>query len=118
MILPVNSARVALIDFPYGLFLALFFMAFWLLTCYFNSQHNLIFRIIILLLFYLSFVINSLLVFYAIVLLYIAYKNYCVADSPGLGVHGAGRSAGDPDYKGPRNGAARNFSGDWHVGHP
>lgn len=80
MILPVNSARIALIDFPYGLLLCVFFMAFWMLSIYINKQNtnkpiHFIFRLMILALFYLSFFINSLLIFYVIVLLYILYKN-------------------------------------------
>lgn len=74
LILPVNNARIALCDLPYGLFLCVFFFAFWLLTQYINKNGPLLFRLTILLLFYLSFFVNSLLVFYAIVVFYTVYK--------------------------------------------
>lgn len=79
LILPVNSARIALCDLPYGLFLCVFFFAFWLLTHYIHRNGTFLFRLAILGLFYLSFFVNSLLVFYAIVLLYIFYKTSCPA---------------------------------------
>ncbi len=76
LILPVNSARIVLCVVHYGVFLCVFFLAFWLLTRYINKQGGILFRILILALFYLSFFVNSLLVFYAIVLLYILYKHH------------------------------------------
>ena len=73
LILPVNSARIGLCVTHYGLFLCLFFLAFWLLTQYMNKQGGIFFRILILGLFYLSFFVSSLIVFYAVVLLYTLY---------------------------------------------
>ena len=75
LILPVNAARVALIDMPYGVFLCVFFLAFWLLSNYLKNRSNVFLRLTILALFYLSFTINSLVVFYAVVLLYLLYQN-------------------------------------------
>jgi hypothetical protein len=57
MVLPLNSARVALITFPYTLCYFLFFLA-W----YFLGKN----RLLALGLFFLSFNTNSLLVFYAL----------------------------------------------------
>ena len=76
IVLPVNSARVALCDVQYGLFLCVFFMAFWLLTRYVNQiDRSIFFRAAILGLFFLSFFVSSLLVFYAIVILYLFYES-------------------------------------------
>lgn len=74
LLLPVNNARITLIDFPYGLCLCLFFLAFFLLTHYLKNP-TILFRALILALFFCSFWTNSLLVFYAIPLLYICYFN-------------------------------------------
>lgn len=73
---PVNSAKIALINTPYILFLLIFFLAFYLLTRYLKKEGSLYYRLIILGLFFFSFLVNSLLVFYAIVLLYLAYTLY------------------------------------------
>ena len=75
LILPINSARICLCVTQYGICLCLFFMSFWLLTRYMNKQGSFFFRLLILSLFYLSFMVSSLLVFYLIVLLYIIYKS-------------------------------------------
>ncbi len=76
LILPVNSAKIGLCVVHYGIFMCLFFISFWLLMKYINNQGGLAFRLLVLGLFYLSFFVSSLIVFYAIVLLYIVYKNY------------------------------------------
>jgi hypothetical protein len=57
LILPFNMARIALIDFPYTLCYFMFFLAWALMDR---------FRLFALVLFFLSFNTNSLLVFYAI----------------------------------------------------
>lgn len=57
MVLPFNMARVALIDFPYTFSYFLFFLAWLLMGKY---------RVTSLLIFFISFNTNSLLVFYAI----------------------------------------------------
>jgi len=76
LVVPVFSARIALINFPYVLSLFLFNMAFLLLTHYMQYQRSFLYRIGILLLFAVSFMTASLLVFYGFVLLYILYANY------------------------------------------
>jgi hypothetical protein len=75
LITPLYNARVALIDFPYTLFLFIFFMGFYILTKNIKSN-NLFIRIIILFIFFISFLVNSFLVFYSVVLVYIFYKQY------------------------------------------
>lgn len=67
LLLPFNIARVTLITFPYTLCYFIFFLAWYLI------RKNPILSII---LFFLSFNTNSLLVFYFIPLIGIYYKNY------------------------------------------
>lgn len=75
LLAPHFSGRVALIDFPYTLFLFVFFFSFFLLDS-FRNQLSLPKRIVVLALFFLSFLVNSLLVFYALVLLYLFFYSY------------------------------------------
>lgn len=65
LVLPFNLARVALIDFPYTLCYFLFFWAWYLM----DRQ-----RLVALLLFFLSFNTNSLLVFYALPIIDMVYR--------------------------------------------
>lgn len=69
---PVNSARIALIDTPYALCNLLFFLGFWL-TAKYTSSRNVLFRVAALPAFFLSFLTNSMLVFFVLVLAYVAY---------------------------------------------
>ena len=66
LVLPLNAARVALIDFVYVFCYFLFFLA-WVL------QEK--FRLLALILFFLSFNTNSLLVFYALPMLDMMYRS-------------------------------------------
>lgn len=75
LIAPLYSAKIALIDFPYTLYSFLFFLGFFILSSYIYRL-NIFIRMIILLIFFLSFLVNSLLVFYAIVLIYMFYRLY------------------------------------------
>jgi hypothetical protein len=75
LIAPLYSAKVALIDFLYTFHSAIFFFAFYLLSKYLNNLENMK-RIFILGLFSISFIVNSLLVYYAIVLIYMFYMLY------------------------------------------
>ncbi len=66
-----NSIRCA----PYGVFYACFFYSILVLTEYMDGKKTLfLWRIFIWALFFISFYVNSLLLFYSIVLLYIIYK--------------------------------------------
>ncbi|RUR12742.1 hypothetical protein [Legionella sp. km772] len=73
LLAPVNNARIALINTPPILMLGIFYFSFLLLTQYLDNKRTIIYRIIILSLFFISFLLESLLVFYSIVLLYIFY---------------------------------------------
>lgn len=67
---PVNSARITMITLPYSICYALFFIGFWLTSCYLQSRRTWL-RITALTLLLISFITNSLLVFYLIIILYI-----------------------------------------------
>jgi hypothetical protein len=71
-ILPVNSARIALIDAHAALNHFLFWLGFLFLSLYLKER-KMVFRIIALIFLFFSFRAQSLLVFYSIVILYIAY---------------------------------------------
>ncbi len=76
-VLPVNDARVTNICFPYSFCYGVFFFAWWFLSQYFStgrSTMRLLFRVLALCLFTMSFVTNSFLVFYVIPLAYICYR--------------------------------------------
>lgn len=72
--IPLNSAKIALINAPAIFNLFIFFTAFFLLTKYTSTLKSTLYRIIILCLFFISFTTNSLLVFYAIILFYLFYS--------------------------------------------
>lgn len=75
LIAPLFSARIALINFPYVLCNFLFYLAFFLLVkC--EYELNLLRKLFISLIFFISFITNSILFFYSIVILYLFYKNY------------------------------------------
>ncbi|WP_419770595.1 MAG: hypothetical protein ACNI3C_02035 [Candidatus Marinarcus sp.] len=82
IIAPLNSAKIALINFQSNLRICIFFFAFYLLSKYLVDEKGKIgFRILLLCLFFISFGTNSVLVFYAIVLLYIFYITYSYENS-------------------------------------
>jgi len=80
LVVPLMSAKIALIDFPYTLYLFIYFLAFFILSKYMDNTHTrinkLFLRIVILFLFYLSFMIPSFLVFYIFILFYLMYKEW------------------------------------------
>ncbi|WP_419767379.1 hypothetical protein [Arcobacter sp.] len=77
LIAPLNSAKIAVINFPAELRVFIFFFSFYLLSKYlFIDSRKLYLRIVILFLFIISFTLPSLLVFYALVLIYIFYNLY------------------------------------------
>ena len=79
LVLPINSTKIALINVPATLSLFLFFYAFYLLHKNLNKITPI--RIYILFLFLISFNLNSLLVFYAIILSYLLFSIYASIDS-------------------------------------
>lgn len=74
----VNEARVLFICLPYAVSNMIFFFAFYLFMLWkdsiTNKQKKFIGRIIILILFYISFDTNSFLVFYSTLFIYILYR--------------------------------------------
>jgi hypothetical protein len=69
---PVNNARMAMINMPVSISYAMFFCGFWV-TLLYLKKHNYWYRAIALSLLFVSFRVNSLLVFYLIVILCIMY---------------------------------------------
>lgn len=75
LLAPLYSAKIAINVFAFTLGSAIFFFSFYLLCKYLDNMGCLK-RILILFLFFTSFLINSILVFYAVVLMYMFYKLY------------------------------------------
>src|SRR5580704_3187114 len=76
LLAPVDYARIAIINIPAILSLFIFYCSFFLLARYLNSKKTIFNRLIILSLFFISFSLESLLVFYSIVLLFIFLNVY------------------------------------------
>lgn len=75
LLAPLYNAKVAINVFAFTLGSAIFFFGFYLISKYLYNI-KIVKRIFILTLFFISFLVNSLLVFYAIVLMYMFYKLY------------------------------------------
>ena len=73
IIIPLNSAKFALINAISWPFIFFFYMAFYMLIRYMNTR-NLFYRIGSLLLFLLSFRLDSLLVYYLIIAFYLLWE--------------------------------------------
>lgn len=71
-ILPFNHARIVLSTVHYSVCYLMFFLAFWILSRYLKEK-KLFLRVIALGLFFFSFFTNSFLVFFTLVVMYIAY---------------------------------------------
>ena len=74
MAAPINDARVLLANYPYALGMLFFFAAAFVLVRYTDKLDNLLVRLGALCFFFLSFTLNSNLVLYAVVLLYIVMR--------------------------------------------
>ena len=72
ILFPVNEARVSMINMPSALCVLLFFIASTCLVKYLRDKY-LVYRVVSLLVFFISFQLNSLLVFYLIPFLLIMY---------------------------------------------
>lgn len=70
---PVNFTRITLITTPSSIAYLLFFGGLFLLSHYFSERKPFV-RIAALLLFFISFTLQSLLVFYGVVILFLAYE--------------------------------------------
>jgi hypothetical protein len=74
-IFPINSARIALCCSFMPIGYVLFFSGLWLMSQY-ESKMNILLRLSALITFFISFsILNSLIAFYALVPLYLLYKN-------------------------------------------
>ena len=71
IIIPVNDARLLISNFPYAVGLFFFFLAFMLFIKWNNSNRKVLPRVLILLLFLISFILNSLLAFYYVLFIYL-----------------------------------------------
>ena len=75
IVIPVNVDRTMLCIFPYTVGYFFFFLGFDLLiNIDLNMKNNLLYRALLLILFTISFVLNSCLFFYSLVLIYILFK--------------------------------------------
>lgn len=75
MALPINDARVLLANYPYALGMMFFFAGGYVLTRNLQKINKIWIRLSVLFLFLLSFTLNSNLVLYGIVILYLIIKN-------------------------------------------
>ncbi|MBI4349906.1 MAG: hypothetical protein HY550_00560 [Elusimicrobia bacterium] len=82
-VLPVNTARIAVSNMNYAVSYFLFFLGAYCLAAYLRRPGNLSLRLCSLAAFFVSFSTNSLLVFYAAVLLFILLFE---AERPGGGL--------------------------------
>lgn len=73
LLFPVNFGRISITTFSYTVSYLLFFVAFWALATFLKKQ-KLWLRVLSLIIFFLSFTTNSLLVFYILVILYLLYS--------------------------------------------
>lgn len=74
MAVPVNDARVLLANYPYALGMLLFFIGTWMLAKHIGELRRIGLRLGILAVFFLSFTLNSNLVMYGGVLLYMMIR--------------------------------------------
>ena len=70
-IIPVNDARILISNFPYSVGLFLFYLAFMLFIKWNKNSKKFIYRTGILLLFFFSFILNSLFAYYYILIAYL-----------------------------------------------
>lgn len=72
---PVNAAKITIPSTPYAVSVFLFFLGFYFLYLYL-TKNKIYYRIILNILFLISFFPNSLLVFYALPLMFFIYHQY------------------------------------------
>lgn len=73
-LLPLNSARIAIINFPYAMHLSLFYLGLYLIVLN-HSNKSVILRTLSLLSFLISFFTKSFILYYGIAVLLIIYLN-------------------------------------------
>ena len=75
LLVPLNSAKISIAVVPFLFPILIFYCAFFLLTLY-SKYPNILFRLLILTLFFTSFSTNSVLVFYFSIFLYLYYIEF------------------------------------------
>lgn len=75
IIAPVNDARILISNFSYCVGLLLFYLASVLFVMWNNRNHNYLLRIIILIAYYFSFILNSLYAYYYVIFIYLFIMN-------------------------------------------
>lgn len=77
-VFPINDARVLLATFPYSVGWLSFFIGLYMFMLWWKdkSRKKPLLRVVTLMFFAHSFILNSLLIYYAIILLYIFYMEY------------------------------------------
>lgn len=77
-VIPINESRLLISNFPYSVGLFFFYLGLMLFVKWNNSNRRIFFRIVVLLMLFISFILNSLLAFYYIIFIYLfilEYKN-------------------------------------------
>lgn len=75
LVSPLNSAKISIAVVPFLFPVLIFYFAFYLLTLYIKHP-NILFRVLILTLFFASFSTNSILVFYFSIFLYLYFIEF------------------------------------------
>lgn len=70
-VIPVNDARICMVDLPFTVSLPLFLLGFYFLIIYKEQTDAFIYRFLALILFFASFITNSMLTFYVFPFIYI-----------------------------------------------
>ena len=70
-IIPVNDARLLISNFPYSVGLFMFFLSFMLFVKWNNGKKEVWQRMVILFCFFFSFILNSVLAYYYIIIAYL-----------------------------------------------
>ena len=84
-VIPVNDARILISNFAYNVGLFFFYLSFMLFVFWNkmqSSKKKVLFRILILALFYISFILNSLLAYYYILFVYLFVLQMKKNDGP------------------------------------
>lgn len=79
-IIPVNEARLLISNFPYSVGLFFFFLGLMLFVKWNKSNKKVLPRIILLIIFLSSFILNSLLAYYYIIFIYLFILEYRKSD--------------------------------------
>lgn len=70
-VIPANDARILISNFAYTVGLFLFYLTTFLFMKWLNNGKKIGFRVILLIMYFVSFILNSLMAFYFVVILYL-----------------------------------------------